>query len=82
MSEANEMKITLQNTDKIVAVESLSGAVTGRIWEGQTDEGIYVQCVITRIAAPSHENLGQFERELEECAPPRQAIAFPLRMVI
>jgi hypothetical protein len=58
-------------------------AVPGRVWEGQTASGIYVQCVITRIAAPADADLGQFEKELsEQPAPLAGPQVFPLRMVI
>ena len=57
-------------------------AVPGRIWEGKTDTGIYVQCVITRIAAPSEADQSQFRRELTACIEPQRNDVFPLRMVI
>ena len=76
------MKIILESTDRRVWLESGGGMIPGRIWEGHTDSGIYVQCVITRIAAPSNLDLSQFNRELEECRPPSRTDVLPLRMVI
>jgi hypothetical protein len=58
-------------------------AVAGRIWEGKTDTGIYVQCVITSIAAPADADQTQFRTELSEQSPPVAGPqVFPLRMVI
>lgn len=76
------MKITIESTQQIVVVKTPSGSVEGRIWEGKTESGIYVQCVVTRIAAPTTENLEQFDRELRECRPLEVLEVFPLRMVL
>jgi hypothetical protein len=74
------MKVTLQSTDRIVNVNG----VDGRVWEGTTDSGIEVIAVVTRIAAPKHADLSQFEAELQETVPPsdRATTVFPLRMVL
>jgi len=73
------MKITIQNTTKLVEVNG----VPARVWEGKTDSGIAVQCLVTRIAAPKTDNLAQFEAELKEQAPPSAEVAaFPMRMII
>ena len=78
------MKITLHSTSRIVQVENQDGSsVPGRLWEGETETGIYVQAVITRIAAPRAANLEEFERELRETPAPLDfPNVFPLRMVI
>lgn len=77
------MKIILENTDKLVSVQMGKGdAVPGRIWEGHTASGIYVQAIITRIATPAGPGTEQFERELKECRPPSRNDIFPPRMVI
>lgn len=80
------MKIIIESTNEMTVIENKHGdcrcAVPGRIWEGRTDTGIYVQCVITRIACPTNEDQSQFERELEECKTPDRYDFFPLRMVI
>lgn len=58
-------------------------ASQGRVWEGRTESGVPVQCVITRIAAPRSEDLQQFERELfERHAPAPAEPAFPMRMIL
>jgi hypothetical protein len=76
------MKIIIESTDQVVTMETPEGMVPGRVWEGYTESGIFVQCIITRIAAPSHANLEQFTRELKECRPPSVPDVFPLRMIL
>ena len=80
------MKITLESTDQMVWIEYGPGdqqAFLGRVWEGTTEAGVYVQAVITRIAAPSQDNLAEFERDLTATAPPKPTVqVFPLRMII
>lgn len=74
------MRVTLHSTTRIVEVNG----VPGRVWEGTTDKGVTVYAVITRIAAASSANLSDFERELQECAPPTgpSMTVFPTRMVL
>jgi hypothetical protein len=72
------MTITISNTAEITEING----VPARLWTGRTDTGIEVQVLITRIAALKTDNLEQFERELQEQAPPPRDFAFPLRMVI
>ena len=76
------MKVMLESTQQIVWIESNGRTVPGRIWEGKTENGVYVQAVITRIAAPYEADQAQFQRELTECAAPTRTDVFPLRMVI
>jgi hypothetical protein len=77
------LRVTIESTDKVVDVMTESGfTVPGRIWEGRTDSGIVVQCLVTRIVPLTRENLEQFERELTECRPPQVLNVFPLRMVL
>lgn len=79
------MKITIESTTRIVqiATESGSAMVPCRVWEGETDSGIKVQVLVTRIAAAQSDDLSQFARELTECrAPSADVQAFPLRMII
>jgi hypothetical protein len=77
------MKITIESTNRIVEVETSTGVVPARLWEGHTESGIAVQCLVTRIAASSLDNLDQFERELIEHRPPIAGPqAFPLRLLI
>jgi len=83
------MKITIESTTKIVRV--VVNQVTGlpdigidcRVWEGLTERGVKVQCLIPRIAALAGEDLSQFEAELQEQRPPSAKVqAFPLRMIL
>jgi hypothetical protein len=65
------MKITIQNTDKIV---ELNG-VPARIWEGETDSGVPVICHVSLISPQTHDHEAnaQFERELLEVHPASDA---------
>lgn len=57
------MKITIESTTQIV---DINNGVQARIWEGQTESGIPVVALITRIAADKDQNLEQLYRELKE----------------
>lgn len=73
------MKITLTNTSRIVQVNG----VPARVWEGETEKGVKVYALITRIAAHTEGDNSDFERELlEQPAPPSDDAvrAFPPRM--
>lgn len=73
------MKITIESTTKIVN----ANGVDCRVWEGITERGIRVQCLIPRIAALADQDLSQFEAELkEQRAPSAEVEAFPLRMIL
>jgi hypothetical protein len=73
------MKITIESTTKIV---NASG-VDCRVWEGVSEHGIKVQCLIVRIAASDDQDLSQFEKELVEHRAPSMGVqAFPLRMIL
>lgn len=79
------MKITIENTTKLVGLKTSedSPEVMARVWEGHTESGVRVQCLIVRIGAEATEDLSQFQRELEECkAPSADVQMFPLRMII
>ena len=80
------MKITIESTSRVVTVQQGGDGtpVNCRVWEGQTDSGIPVFCLIPRIAAKADQDLSQFERELKECAVPSvEAFAvWPLRMIL
>jgi hypothetical protein len=80
------LKILIESTNRMVSIEARDGdcrcAVPGRVWEGRTESGIYVQCVITRIAAPADADQREFLAELSEQAAPTGPEVFPLRMVI
>jgi hypothetical protein len=74
------MKITVESTTKTVTVNG----VPARIWEGHTDSGIAVFCYITRIAVHLDDDRSQFEAELQEHRPPRNADidAIPNRLIL
>lgn len=72
------MKITIENTSRIVEVNG----VPCRQWEGTTASGIPVQCLITRIAVHNNYDQAQFEAELQQQKAPTVPEAFPLRMVL
>jgi hypothetical protein len=78
------MKVTLESTTKLVELQTPTGIVPARIWEGHTDSGIPVHAYITRLGAPAAgADLSQFERELEETRSPSAAVAaIPLRMIL
>ena len=56
------MKITIESTTQIVKVDGIDC----RIWEGETDRGVKIFCLIPRIAAMKGQDLSQFEAELKE----------------
>lgn len=73
------MKITIESTTYLVEVNGLPA----RMWEGTTESGIAVQCLVTRIAALKTEDLTQFEAELKEQKQPTAvALAFPMRLIL
>ncbi len=84
------MKITIENTSKIVTSVVGGRDVQARVWQGETESGIPVQCFVTRIAPeiptsePHIDELTiEFERELKRQAAPRLTVeAIPLRLII
>jgi hypothetical protein len=78
------VKIAIENTNRIVEVEAIAGdKVKARVWEGETDSGIKVQCLITLIAVRNGEDTSQFERELkQQRAPQIEPQAFDLRLIL
>ena len=74
------MRIQLESTDKIV---TLNG-VPARIWEGVTESGIEIHAFITRVAVHKDADASEFEAELQEHAPPRNAdiASYPLNMIL
>lgn len=79
------MKLTLTSTTKIVMLKpgSLADGVPARIWEGETESGIKVHALITRVAIDKDENADQFEKELQECeAPSAEVQAIPNRLIL
>ena len=84
------MKITVESTTKLVTLVIDGHDVPARVWQGQTESGVPVQCYITMIAPevpqsdPRIDELtDQFERELQRRAQPRASVeAIPLRLII
>jgi hypothetical protein len=77
------MKITIESTSRLCSIELGAMAIEARVWEGKTESGIPVVCLIPRIASPSSEHPTQFDAELRQCKPPTAASdAFPLRMIL
>jgi len=72
------MKITVESTTKIIDV----GRGKARVWQGTTESGIPIACVIMRVAVRNGHPTEQFEKELQEQAiPNRDAVeAFDSRM--
>lgn len=80
------MKVTIESTSKIVTLQLGGVDVPARVWQGQTESGVPVQCFITRIAPEiprDDARQSQFERELQQQADPRPTVqAIPLRFFI
>jgi hypothetical protein len=76
------MKITIASTDKVVMVNGASA----RVWEGETESGTPVTCLIPLISPQTHDEdrLGEFDRELLHHDPPRSVTGqeLDLRLVI
>lgn len=73
------MKITIESTTKIVK----ANGVDCRVWEGETERGVKVICLIPRIAVKEDQDTSQFEAELQEMrAPSIDAAVYPLRMIL
>jgi hypothetical protein len=60
------MKVQLQSTTQTL---TLNG-VPARVWEGTTEAGIPVVAFISRVAVREGHDASEFERDLQECAPP------------
>ena len=74
------MKLTIENTDRFVTVDG----VPARVWQGVSEGGVEVICLVTRVAVARVDDCRQFECELAEQRPAsEQAVrAFPLRIVL
>ncbi len=68
------MKITIESTTRIINVDGTEA----RLWEGTSEGGVQIECLITRIAVHKDQDLTQFEAELREQRRPRfTESAFP-----
>lgn len=66
------MRITIENTDQIVSIETRDGSTApARVWRGRTEQGVECQLLVTRIAVARGDDNSAFERELQECPPAR-----------
>ncbi len=69
------MRVTLESTDKLIELETPTGRVPARIWEGQTASGIPCHAFVTRIAVHKDLDTSEFDRELQAHRAPSAAIA-------
>jgi len=77
------MKVTLENTDKVVLLTIGEVTVPARIWEGFTEHGVGCHAYIIRIAVREGDNAVEFERDLKEQRKPSAAVeAIPLRLIL
>jgi hypothetical protein len=84
------VKITIESTTKIVQLQMGDHSVPARVWQGETESGVPVQCFVTRIAPEipnTHPDIDrltvEFETELQRQADPRPSVvAIPLRFII
>jgi hypothetical protein len=80
------MKVTLESTTRVVEVVTPSGIVPARVWEGETESGIKVVALITRIAHHKRDDAfaHEFEAELKaQRTPSEDALkAFPARLIL
>ena len=81
------MTITLTSTSEVTMLVRPGApddsAIPARVWEGQTESGIRVQCLITRIAVLKTDDCAQTDAELVAQPPPISGErAFPLRMIL
>lgn len=79
------MILTLRNTDKTVDLQTDSGVVPARIWEGTTENGVRVIAFIMRVAVREGDDSTQFENELRETPPARPSsdvAAIPTRLIL
>lgn len=78
------MKVTLENTDKLVTLIHDGQEMEARIWEGVTEKGVACHAYITRIACDFDADAREFELALLE--QPRAATeglgVIPSRLVL
>lgn len=81
------MRVTIENTPKIITLEGPHGEMAARVWEGTTESGIPVVCFVTRVLVQEGQPVEVYEkfaRELKETAKAtsRAAEAIPLRLIL
>ena len=73
------MKVTLTNTTKIIDLDG----IPVRVWEGETESGIKIHALITRIAVNKDDDCSEFEKELEEAAAPSVDVEmYPSKLIL
>jgi hypothetical protein len=73
------MKVTIESTTKIVKANDIDC----RVWEGETEHGVKIICLIPRIAVKNGQDTSQFEAELkEQRAPSADTAVYPMRMIL
>lgn len=74
-----KVKLTLHNTNQVVFIDGIEA----RIWEGNTDKGVPVSCLIARIAVDNDDDHTEFDRDLRETPAPKPTIhAWSNRMLL
>lgn len=78
------MKVHLESTSQIVELQTPSGVVPARLWEGTTENGIVCHAFITRIAVHKDDDASEFERELQAHRAPSAVLAgvYETRLVL
>lgn len=77
------MRVTLENTTKVVELVINGQRVPARVWEGETASGIKIHAYITRIAVSDQDDASEFETALQSCrAPSPEVEAIPLRLIL
>ena len=78
------MKVNLESTDRIVELQTPTGKVPARVWEGTTERGVRCYALVTRIAVHKDDDSSEFDRDLQEHKAPsaRAMQVFDPRMVI
>ena len=60
------MDIKLKSTSKIVHIDG----APARVWEGETESGIPIHALVSRITVDRDEDVSDFEAELQETQEP------------
>ena len=79
------MKITIENTNQIVELIANGTSIPARLWKGETEGGIEVNVLVTRIGVDASEDQAAFQAELQETPTTRvesYATIFPLRLIL
>jgi hypothetical protein len=77
------LKITIESTTRKAMIHKGIEQIEARVWEGETESGVKVVCLIPSIACPEHADRKEFDAELAAHEPPTAlSDAFPLRMIL